>query len=73
MLGYARPAMYAGDLTIENGQVVDITNLSGTFEFDDPIELLGVVTQLENQGLVVAAGSTRFFACDGMSPPVTLN
>ena len=73
VLGEARLAMYAGDLTIQAHQVIDITNLSGTFEFDDPHGLLEVVRWLKEQGWQVAPGAVRFFACDGMTPPVTLN
>jgi hypothetical protein len=35
VLGYGLPAKYAGDLTIKNGRIVDVTNCSGTFQFDD--------------------------------------
>ncbi len=36
VLGNARSADYAGDLTIVAGRIKDLTNLSGTFQFDDP-------------------------------------
>lgn len=71
VLGGAQPAAYAGDLTIIGGQVVDLTNLSGTFEFDDELGLLGVAEAIRKQGLVVAPGAVRFFPADG-SPPVLL-
>src|SRR5262245_63707473 len=46
ILGLAHSAMYAGDLTIHAGEVVDITNLSGTFQCDDPAGLLAADDQL---------------------------
>jgi hypothetical protein len=51
ILGLARPVMYAGDMTITAGSVADVTNLSGTFQFDDEAGLLAVATQLEQQGV----------------------
>ena len=71
VLGGGLPAMYAGDMTIRNGRVVDLTNLSGTFEFDDIDGLLDVANELELQGLTVAPGAVRFFPADG-SRPITL-
>ena len=35
VLGGGQPALYAGDMTVHGGRVVDLTNLSGTFQFDD--------------------------------------
>ena len=35
VLGGGQPALYAGDLTLLGGKVIDLTNLSGTFQFDD--------------------------------------
>ncbi len=35
VLGHKRPAKYAGDLTVKDGKIVDVTNCSGTFQFDD--------------------------------------
>ena len=35
VLGMALPGNYAGDMTVRGGKVVDLTNLSGTFQFDD--------------------------------------
>jgi hypothetical protein len=71
VLGGARPASYAGDLTIENGVVTDLTNLSGTFQFESRSGLLDAAKQLESQGLTIKPGAVRFFPPDG-SPPVTL-
>ena len=51
VLGQARPAMYAGDLTVADGKIKDVTNLSGTFQFDDEAGLLAVAEQLRQQGL----------------------
>jgi len=71
VLGGAQPASYAGDLTIENGVITDLTNLSGTFQFKNRAGLLAVANQLERQGLTVKPGAVRFFPPDG-TPPVTL-
>jgi len=53
ILGGGLPAMYAGDMTIRRGRVVDLTNLSGTFQFDDEAELREVAAELRRQGLIV--------------------
>lgn len=70
VLGGGLPAMYAGDLTIRGGRVVDLTNLSGTFEFDDEAGLLEVAKELRTQGLIVETGAVRFFPPDGSRPIV---
>lgn len=70
VLGEARAARYAGDLTIVDGQVHDITNLSGTFQFDEPNGLLDVVKLLEQIGFDVVPGAVRFFPVDGSRPSV---
>ncbi len=64
--------MYAGDLRIESGKVIDITNLSGTFKCDDPDGLIAVAEQLLDQGFDFGEDALRFFPNDG-SPPVILN
>src|SRR5207249_1642229 len=71
VLGGGQPALYAGDLTLRGGKVIDLTNLFGTFQFDDEHGLLQVAAQLRRQGLIVEAGAVRFFPSDG-SPPVIL-
>jgi hypothetical protein len=71
ILGGGLPAMYAGDMTIRGGRVADLTNLSGTFQFDDEDGLREVAMELQRQGLQVDAGAVRFFPADG-SPPVML-
>ena len=65
VLGGGRSALYAGDLPIAGGKVIDLTNLSGTFQFDDPDGLLAAADQFERQGLSVCAGAVRFFPADG--------
>lgn len=70
ILGNAAPALYAGDLTIENGVVVDLTNLSGTFQFEDEAGLLLAALQLERQGLLIGTRAVRFFPPDGARPVV---
>lgn len=71
ILGGGQSVMYAGDLTISGGRVVDLTNLSGTFQFDDEDGLREIATELDRVGLVVEVGAVRFFPADG-SPPVVL-
>ncbi|MCI0742536.1 MAG: hypothetical protein L0Y72_26180 [Gemmataceae bacterium] len=71
VLGGGAPAMYAGDLSIRNGEVVDMTNLSGTFQFDDEVGLKSVAQAIRTLGLDVAKDAVRFFPADG-SPPVIL-
>lgn len=70
VLGEARAALYAGDLTIVDSQIHDITNLSGTFQFDEPQGLLDVVERLERMGFDVPPGAVRFFPVDGSRPSV---
>jgi hypothetical protein len=70
VLGGARPAMYAGDLTVWGGRVVDLTNLSGTFQFDEEDGLRDVAKELRRQGLIVETGAVRFFPADGSRPVV---
>jgi hypothetical protein len=70
VLGGAQPAMYAGDLTIRDGKVWDLTNLSGTFQFDDEAGLRAVASQLRQRGLEVEPGAVRLFPADGSRPIV---
>jgi hypothetical protein len=65
VLGLAKSALYAGDLSTKSGEVIDVTNLSGTFQCDDPAGLLAVTDQLVRQGLAIARGAVRFFPSDG--------
>lgn len=46
VLGGGQAAMYAGDLTLKDGKVIDLTNLSGTFPVDDENGLRGVAAQI---------------------------
>ena len=70
VLGGGQPAMYAGDLTVRGGRVVDLTNLSGTFEFDDEAGLREVAAEIRGRGLVIEVGAVRFFPADGSAPVV---
>lgn len=70
VLGGGQPARYAGDMTIQGGKVVDLTNLSGTFQFDDEEGLREVAAELRRRGLVVEQGAVRFFPADGSRPVV---
>ncbi len=70
VLGGGRPAKIAGDLTIRHGRIQDVTNLSGTFQCDDPDGLLAVAIELERLGLLIDSGAVRFFPQDGSRPYV---
>ena len=45
-----------------------LTNLSGSFQFDDEVGLRGVAEQLRRQGLVIEIGAVRLFPADGSGP-----
>jgi hypothetical protein len=70
ILGLGKSVLYAGDLHIQGGEVVDITNLSGTFQCDDPAGLVLVADQLGRQGMTIRAAAVRFFPADGSPPRV---
>lgn len=68
VLGNAECALYAGDLQIVEQRIVDITNLSGTFQFDCPLGLKAVADSIKRLGFKVDDMAVRFFPVDG-SPP----
>lgn len=70
VLGGALPALYAGDLTVQGGEIIDVTNLSGTFQFDDEAGLRQVAAELRRLGLIVRASAVRFFPASGSRPVV---
>ncbi len=70
VLGGALPAKYAGDMTVRRGRVVDLTNLSGTFQFDDEAGLREVAAEVRRQGIAIKAGAVRFFPADGSAPVI---
>jgi hypothetical protein len=70
VLGGAQPALYAGDLTIVDGRIKDVTNLSGTFRFASRRGLRQVAKQLRAVGLKVGRGAVRFFPKDGSLPEI---
>lgn len=72
VLGNARPAKYAGDMRIQEGTVSDLTNLSGTFLFDDEEGLKNVAALIRNAGMRVLPGAVRFFPVDGLTRPRVL-
>lgn len=61
ILGNATPVKYAGDLRVENGTIVDITNLSGTFLCDEPDGLIEAAEISRQSGLKLADSAVRFF------------
>lgn len=68
MLGGGQSVQYAGDLSIKDSQIIDLTNLSGTFQCDDENGLLDVYQILVQQGWQVLAGGVKFFPGDGSRP-----
>jgi hypothetical protein len=70
ILGGGKAALYAGDLTLQGGKVIDLTNLSGTFQFDDEEGLRRVAEQLRQQGMSVELGAVRFFPPDASAPVI---
>src|SRR5262245_24536825 len=70
VLGGGQSAMYAGDLTVENGNVTDLTNLSGTFQFDHDAGLRNVAMEIRRCGLDLEPGAVRLFPADGSGPVI---
>ncbi len=70
ILGLGKPASYAGDMTIRGGRILDLTNLSGTFQFSDSEGSLAVADELVRIGFVVEEKAVRFFPADGSRPRV---
>ncbi len=70
VLGKARAALYAGDLSIEDGKITELTNLSGTFLPDHENGLRAVHENLLQQGWIVESGGVRFFPADGTRPRI---
>lgn len=68
VLGGGQSVFYAGDLTIEQGRIADLTNLSGTFQCDTETGLLAVWAILVQQGWEIETGGVRFFPADGGRP-----
>jgi len=54
------------------GAVVDLTNLSGTFLFDDESGLREVAKVIRQAGIPVMTGAVRFFPVDGITRPYIL-
>ena len=70
VLGHAASALYAGDLTIQQNRIVDLTNLSGTFQFEEADGLLRVAKIIEGLGITIDSGAVRLFPLDGQRPIV---
>ena len=71
VLGHGSPAKYAGDLTKLGHVIKELTNLSGTFQFDDAEGLLEVVATLESLGFTIEPGAVRLFShTDGRRPKI---
>jgi hypothetical protein len=71
VLGNAAPALYAGELTIDRpGNVAEVTNLSGTFQFKSQMSLCCVVSKLRETGFTVA--NVFWYPPSGATGPVQL-
>jgi len=70
VLGAARPALYAGTLLIRRNELLELTNLSGTFRCDDEDGLLEVARYLESAGWILSENCVRFFPFDGTRPVI---
>lgn len=70
VLGGGRAALYAGDLRIEGRVIIELTNLSGTFQFDDIDGLRDVAGELKRAGLTIEPGCVRLFPNDGGRPMI---
>jgi hypothetical protein len=73
VLGNAESALYAGDLRIEDGRIVEVTNCSGTFEFDDVGGLWDVVDELLLLGFEVDEDAVVWWSTDGSSRPSVIH
>ncbi len=70
VLGNAEPAEYAGDLVVDDGKIKELTNLSGTFQFDDAAGLLEVARTIRTLGIEVLPGAVRLFPSSGARPQI---
>ncbi len=68
ILGGAEAVRYAGDIRLQRGKLLDITNLSGTFRCDEPDGLLAAAQQFVQQGFVIKQNAIRFFPPNGGKP-----
>jgi hypothetical protein len=57
-------------MTIRGHKIVDLTNLSGTFQFDDELGLKEVAAEIRRLGVVVETGAVRLFPSNGSRPIV---
>lgn len=69
-LGNAEPALDAGDFAVDQGCIRDLTNLSGTFLFDDEAGLLAIRASMVQHGWTIVSGAVRFFPIDGGRPRI---
>lgn len=69
VLGNAKPALYAGEVSIDRpGNVDELTNLSGTFQFKSTRSLCCVAAGL--RGLGFSVGDVVWYPPDGGSPVI---
>jgi hypothetical protein len=60
ILGGGQSAAAAGELLVKNGNIIEVDNVSGTFQFG-PETLPQVIDALQRQGARVAADAARPF------------
>jgi len=70
ILGNGHAVDYAGDLTMKQRIIIDLTNLSGTFICDAPDGLLQVAHHLEQLGFIISEGGIRYFPHNGSRPQI---
>lgn len=67
VLGNAEPALYAGEISIDQiGSVDEVTNLSGSFRFQSKRSLCCVASGLIKLGFTV--GDVIWYPADGSAP-----
>jgi hypothetical protein len=72
ILGNALAAWYAGEVVLMNHAIVELTNCSGTFQFQSQRGLIETARLAERLGLVIAADALIFHYFDRISRPKVL-
>jgi hypothetical protein len=72
ILGNASAARYAGEIVLANHTIVELTNCSGTFQFQSQRGLMETARIAERLGFVIAADALIFHYFDRISRPKVL-
>gem|GEM_PF-1608411 len=73
ILGSAKPARYAGEVVVAAGEVLELTNCSGTFQFQDEAGLIVVAHLMMNCGLSICPSAVVLHYFDKVSRPKVLD